>query len=372
MFEHLDDTSAPASVPLDDVVRRGRQLRARRRAAFAGVAVLAVVAGISAAAALQGPTAKKVTVTAPPTSTTVREPAAGATRRRPTTTTTTVRRSGPTTPTSLTPPVTAPPHDPHDYSMLSVTYAGNGLNIDAGAGDFVSYIVSNAGSWGVEWTARACPASLLGAGAPPTLWSPYTTIWPQPVAGYPACTSGAGTVERLAPGETREISEPVIAGAVDANGSVFPAKPGFTWFRAAFLSQCGQPCESPPANSLAVTVWPPGDPGSYYKLRVASDEVDAPPGGAVNVRVTYTNPLDFAVRMPIYGPCWRVESAAGAVDCSGSTPAVTVGPKSTTRLVGTVYARTNFTATGRPLSTGRYRLKIADRVESDQVYLVVR
>jgi hypothetical protein len=265
--------------------------------------------------------------------------------------------------------------------MLSVTYGdppyGDPLGIDAGATRTISYIVSNAGSWGVEWTARTCPVSLWTAGVGTELWAPYSTIWPQPAAaqGHP-CATSAGTVERLAPGETRSFSESVVAGMLDANGDVFPASPGWTSFQAPFIPQCVQPCDYNAPNSRGVTVYPPKWPAPswLYRLDVADTELDASSGGSVNVRVTYTNPLAFAVRMPIYGPCWRVESGAGHVDCSGPIPTVTVAPKATTRLVGTVHARAGFVARGNPLAAGRYELTIADRMprmSANAVYLNV-
>jgi hypothetical protein len=365
MFEHFDDPIAPVPAPLDDVVKRGRRIQTRRRVALVGIPALALVAAVSAAAALQRPSAKKISVTHPPTSTTVRERATGTIRTAPTTVPPTTTSTTPTAPTTVATPVTEPPPDPHDYSMLQVDY-GAPLGIDAGDTQVISYTVTNAGSWSVEWTTPPCPLSLWTAGVDdPHLWQPYSTIWPQPVTPHAhACPSDGGTAERLAPGETRAVNQAVVAGTVDANGNVFPTPPGWTSFQAPFMPQCTQPCSYDAANSRSVTVYPPKSPSWLYTLDVSDTELNAPSDGSATVRVTYTNPLAFPVRMPIYGPCWRVETGTAHVDCSGPIPTVTVATHSTTRLVGTVYARTGFAASGKPLPAGRYQLTIADRVPS--------
>jgi hypothetical protein len=159
------------------------------------------------------------------------------------------------------------------------------------------------------------------------------------------------------------VNQAVVAGTLDAKGNVLPTPPGWTSFQAPFMPQCVQPCDDNAPNSRSVLVYPLGWPAtSIYRLAVPDTELDAPSGGSVNVRVTYTNPLAFTVRLPIYGPCWRVESGAGQVDCSGPIPTVTVAPNSTTGLVGTVHARAGFVAGGKPLPAGRYKLTIADRL----------
>jgi hypothetical protein len=58
--------------------------------------------------------------------------------------------------------------------------------------------------------------------------------------------------------------------------------------------------------------------------------------------------------MPLFGPCWKVKSGTGTVDCSGALAAVIVGPHATVDLVGTVYARKGFEASGAPLAPGDY------------------
>ncbi len=365
MFENLDDPIAQVPAPLDDVVKRGRHIRARRRAILVAAPMLALVAAISAAAALQRPSAKRISVSGAPTSTTVRQRVTAGTRPATTVPSTTSTSTTSTTPTTVAVPVTAP-HDPHDYSMLNVDYGGDMLSIDAGVTAVVSYTVTNAGSWSVEWTTPSCPLSLWTSGVDRELWQPFSTVWPQPVASHASlCVSGGGTVERLAAGEIRVVNQAVVAGTLDAKGNVLPTPPGWTSFQAPFMPQCVQPCDDKAPNSRSVIVYPLGWPAtSIYRLAVPDTELDASSGGTALVRVAYTNPLAFTVRLPIYGPCWRVESGAGHVDCSGPIPTVTVAPNSTTGLVGTVFARAGFAAGGKPLAAGRYELTIADRLPS--------
>ena len=58
-------------------------------------------------------------------------------------------------------------------------------------------------------------------------------------------------------------------------------------------------------------------------------------------------------------------SGTVTVDCSpGKLPAIVVGPHQTVDLVGTLWARTGFVATGTPLKAGVYALDLGDRYGS--------
>jgi hypothetical protein len=55
-----------------------------------------------------------------------------------------------------------------------------------------------------------------------------------------------------------------------------------------------------------------------------------------------------------------VKTGSAQVDCSGERPAVIIGPHATVELVGTVWARTGFAATGAPLAPGKYGVDLGD------------
>ena len=126
-----------------------------------------------------------------------------------------------------------------------------------------------------------------------------------------------------------------------------PAPPGIGSFVPGFLPQCAQPCDSYPPNSLAVSIWPPNQSEAVaYTFDVKTMSLQAASGASVPVELTYTNPLAFRVRMPVLGPCWSVKSGSAQVDCSGKWPTVVVAPHATVDLVGRIWARDGFTATG--------------------------
>ena len=104
--------------------------------------------------------------------------------------------------------------------------------------------------------------------------------------------------------------------------------------------------------------WPP--PASLYTIDVPTKQVSAKSGQSATVTMTYTNGTGFEVRMPLFGPCRKVTSGTATVDCSGKLPAVVVGPHGTVGLTGTVWARSGFSATGRPLAAGPYVLPLGD------------
>ena len=96
-------------------------------------------------------------------------------------------------------------------------------------------------------------------------------------------------------------------------------------------------------------------PPSLYTIVVKTKHMTAASGQSTEAEITYTNGLAFTVRMPLFGPCWTVKSGTATVDCSGDRSVVIVGPHQTVDLVGTVWARAGFVATGAPLAAGHYR-----------------
>jgi hypothetical protein len=380
MFEHLDDPAPGSPAPLDGVVERGRSLRRRRRMVVGAVAMFALAGAMASAAALQNDGHNKVIVSNEP-STTI-ETTVPATNTTVPATTTTVAAAPPST-ASTTSTSTQPPHDPHDLSMVSVTYpdaygpsrcaypsgatfdCAHLIAIDAGQSAPVTYTVTNNGSWTVDLgncTTQTIDlwSDILRAGQGPS----SEGIWPQP---YPSQRTDAAPEpcadigHVLSPGQSETLYATILAGYRNAAGDVMPAPPGLGSFVPGFLPQCAQPCDSYPPNSLAVSIWPPNQSEPVaYTFDVTTMNLKAASGASVPVELTYTNPLGFRVRMPVLGPCWTVKSGSAQVDCTGKWPEVIVGPHATVDLIGTIWARDGFTATGTPLAPGRYNANLGD------------
>jgi hypothetical protein len=394
MFGNFDDPVPPPPGPLDDVVARGRRLRARRRA-IAGAAVVVVLAGgIATAVAVQDGPHRKVVVSTPSSTTTVSDTTVpeSTSTSAPESTTTSTECGAPTfcppkTPSTATSTTTTQaPHDPHDLSMVSVTWpadtisqspgcAGsttceNVFSLPAGTDAPVTYTVTNRGSWAVEL--GECVYHYVDVWTVPATagWPPFTDgIWPQP---YPTRGTGAAptvcadVATRLVPGASVTRTETIVSGYRDAAGNLMPAPPGYTSFQPSFLPQCAQPCDVYPPGSIAVTVIAPQtndpllSPDGIYKLHLVTMHPRAASGASAPVELTYTNPLAFAVRMPVFGPCWTVKSGSAKVDCSKRLPAIIVGPHETVDLVGTIWARKGFAQTGAPLAAGEYKLDLGE------------
>jgi hypothetical protein len=130
MFENLDDPNAPIPTPVGEVVARGRQLRLHRRLAIAATALFVIAGTVTTVAALQSDGGhKRVVVATEPSSTsepptTVVPDSTVPDTTVPTTDTTpsTVGGVVPTTPPAPATTSTQPPHDPHDLSMVTVSY----------------------------------------------------------------------------------------------------------------------------------------------------------------------------------------------------------------------------------------------------------
>jgi hypothetical protein len=326
------------------------------------------VALVATAVAMQDSSPDKVTVANP--STTVDTTDTTVDRSPKSTTTVEVTTTVPETnttvdtapPVVITTPPTQPPHDPHDYSMLQIAWP-EPVGIRVGNTKPITYTVTNTGSWDVEWTQLACSRTVWGPGNT-DYWQPFNEIWPQPTPtrGETDCRYGP-TLQRLAAGASGTFTEHIAAGYNDAAGNMFPSPPGPTSFQAAFMAQCAQPCDYYAAGSLGVIVYPP-DPGAeadrWFQVTLPKNEYDVASDASVDVRITYKNPLAVPVRMPLYGPCWKVETGSGTVNCSGAIPTVTVGAGATVKLVGKMWARDDFKAGGAPLAAGRYEIQIGD------------
>ena len=380
MFEHLDDPVPASPAPLDGVVERGRRLRRRHRMVVGTVVMFVLAGAIASAAALQNDGHDKVIVSNEPTTIEVTVPAADTTI--PETTTTDVPVAV-LPPSSASTPSTQPPHDPHDLSMVSVTYpdaygastcaypsgatfeCSHLISIDAGRSEPVTYTVTNNGDWTVDLgncTTQTVDlwSDILRAGQGPS----SEGIWPQP---YPSQRTDAAREpcadigHVLTPGQSETLYATILAGYRNAAGDVMPAPPGLGSFVPGFLPPCAQPCDSYPPNSLAVSIWPPNrsEPVAY-SFDIKTMNLRATSAASVPVALSYSNPLAFSVRMPVLGPCWTVKSGSATVDCSGKWPEVVVGPHATVDLVGTIWARQGFVANGAPLAPGQYNADLGD------------
>jgi hypothetical protein len=382
MFENLDDAVPPTPAPLDAVTRRGRRLRLQRRMIAGACALFVLAGGIATAAALEGGGHKKVVV-ANPTTTTGPDTTVPETTTVPRVTTTTLRKKSPAVPlTSVAPTTTSTtqaPHDPNDLSMVTVDYPGTSgpsvcsgglvcdhiVELDAGTTLKITYVVTNNGSWTVDLHDCALHTVDAWTDIPTSGQGPASDgIWPQPypTRGTDAISEPcAEVVQSLPPGQSVTLSENAVGGYRNAAGAVMPAPVGVTLFVPSFLPKCAQPCDSNPPHALALSVFPPRVTwSSIYVVDVKTLDLRAATGASAPVEMTYTNPLAFTVRMPLYGPCWTVKTGTAQVDCSGKVPAVILGPHATVDLVGKVWARQGFTATGAPLAPGKYGVDLGD------------
>ncbi len=388
MFEDLDDPLPPNPAPVDGVVARGRKVRTQRRM-LAGAATLFVLAGgIATAAALQGGSHKRVVVSDAST-TTVASSVPDTDTTAPTDTTTVPEST--TTPSSMLVITPAPsvsttttiPHDPKDLSMVTITWPANtageigncldqptchnALDITAGASVPETFTVTNNGGWTVEWGSCGGPTDIWAdnkAGG----FGQYDHVWPAPYptrgAGEVNVTCSDGGVTALNPGQSTTETETILAGYRDATGNVMPSSLGATSFTPSFLPQCAQPCQTLRPNALLIRVVPPDVASLPYAITVKTMSPTAASGHSTTVEITYANPLAFSVRTPLFGPCWTVKSGTATVDCSGPLPALIIGPHQTVDLVGTVWARAGFTATGAPLAPGKYAIDLGDQYGS--------
>jgi hypothetical protein len=380
MFENLDDPQSPTPAPIDAVTARGKRLRMHRRM-VAGALVAFVLAGtIATAAALQNNGHHKVVVSNEPSTTTSVStvPDATSTTAPDTTTTDTT----PTTNAVVAPTTTTqPPHDPADLSMVSVSwpadpmahstgcYAHTGcqptFSIDGNSSLPIHYTVTNDGSWTVLLS--ECANHTVDIWTTPATggFGQYSDgVWPYP---YPASSADlsprpCSRVDSfLRPGETVARAETIVAGYKNAAGDLMPAPPGSTMFVPSFLPQCAQPCEVTPPISSLVTVFSPQAPETIYTIHIKNPAPRVASGAPVEVEMTYTNALAFTVRMSFFGPCWHAKSGTPTVDCSGRLPAIIVGPHQSVDLVGTLWARKGFVATGAPLKPGEYAVNLGDQ-----------
>jgi hypothetical protein len=335
-----------------------------------------VVALVASAVAMRDSSPDKVTVANP--STTVDTTDTTSDREPKTTTTVDATTTAPETPATVdaqppvvipTPPA-QPPHDPHDYSMLRISWPETaGLRV--GNTKPITYTVTNTGSWDVEWMQPACARTMWGSGNTP-YWQPFDKIWPQPTPSRGETDCGQPpTLQRLAAGASAPFTEHILAGYHDRAGNIFPSPPGPTSFQAAFMDQCSQPCDPNAEHSLSVVVYPP-DPGrpeadQWFQVTIPKLVYDVTANSSVDVSITYMNPLVFAVRMPLYGPCWKVDTGTATVDCSGPLTEVTVGPGATVKLSGKVWARTGFKASGAPLEPGMWQMPLGDAPGSNRI-----
>jgi hypothetical protein len=203
----------------------------------------------------------------------------------------------------------------------------------------------------------------------------YDQVWPAPFPDRRAGQSPelcADVVGILQPGETETLTETVLAGYRNTEGRVMPSGLGTTAFVPSFLPRCSQPCTAlhlgsrlgaywPVVDVLVFRVVPPSAASMPFSIDVKTMRPKAVSGQSTTVEITYTNPLAFTVRTPLFGPCWKVKTGTAKVDCSGSLPALIVGPHQTVDLVGTVWARVGFKATGAPLVAGKYAINLGDQ-----------
>ncbi|HEV7524435.1 MAG TPA: hypothetical protein VGP92_05685, partial [Acidimicrobiia bacterium] len=276
---------------------------------------------------------------------------------------------------------TQPPHDPHDYSQLAARWPTDSsstgtlcpsnapcdsvFGISTATTRELSYVVYNLGAWAVDLPVCVTPdVNELWAVPAVGVWAPYSKgIWPQPYpARDPVVTQQPCTTQqvKVGPNESITLTTLAVGGYRNAAGDVMPSPPGFTSFQPSYMPQCAQPCATPPNGSLKITVHPGQDPKKNFQVVVKSMHPTAASGGSAPVEITYTNPLGFTVRMPLFGPCWTVKSGPGTADCSRPRASVIVEPHGTVDLVGTLWARSGFTATGAPLAPGRYRIDLGD------------
>ena len=382
MFENLDDPQSPNPAPIDAVTSRGKRLRMHGRM-VAGALVAFVLAGtIATATALQNNGHHKVVVSnEPSTSTSVSTVPDSTSTTAPDTTTIA------TTPTTnavvapITTTTTQPPHDPTDLSMVSVswppdqaalssgcyahTLCQNAFSINGNSSLPIHYTVTNDGSWTVLLS--ECANNTVDVWPTPATsgMGQYSDgVWPFPYpasADYVKPLPCAHVDTFLRPGETVDRAETIVAGFENAAGDLMPAPPGTTAFVPSFLPQCAQPCDVAPPVSSLVVVFAPQSPASIYTIHLKNPTPTAASGASADVEMTYTNALAFTVRMSFFGPCWRVKSGTATADCSGHLPAIVVGPHETVDLVGTLWARTGFVATGAPPKPGQYAVNLGDR-----------
>jgi len=399
MFENLDDPQSPNPAPVDAVTARGKRLRMQRRMVAGAVVAFALAGAIASAAALQSNGHHKVVVsngTSTSTSVSTVPDATSTTVPETTTTGTTPTTNAVVAATTTT---TLPPHDPTDLSMVSVSWPADPLahstgcaahtgcqptfSIDGNSSLPIHYTVTNDGTWTVVLS--ECANNTVDIWTTPATsgFGQYSDgVWPYP---YPATTAGptplpcAHVDTFLRPGETVARTETIVAGYENAAGDLMPAPPGSTMFVPSFLPQCAQPCGTTPPISSIVTVFSPQSPETIYTIHLKNPTPSAKSGASVDVEMTYTNTLAFTVRMSFFGPCWHVKSGTATADCSGHLPAIVVGPHETVDLVGTLWARTGFVATGAPLKPGQYAVNLGDQygavdspyVQSQQPHLVV-
>jgi hypothetical protein len=384
MFENLDDPAPANPGPLDTVIARGGRIRRHRRMAAGAVVMFVVAGGITTATALEASGHNRVVVESPTSttgdsSTTTSPPASTVPETTiPAATSTTVALPVITT-------TTQPPHDPHDLSAVSITWPANTygdfgnclgvqpvchnvLTVTTGVPVPVTYTVTNNGGWPVAFNACAAHVADVWADNKAGGYGQFDQVWPAP---YPERGAGeatepcvkAGTI--LNPGGSAQVTETILAGYRDSAGNVMPSSPGGTAFTPSFLPQCAQPCETLQPNSLVLKVDPSLVPPLAFVIDVKTKTPTAASGQSTQVEITYTNPLAFAVRTPIFGPCWTVKSGTATVDCSGRLPALVIGPNQTVELVATVWARAGFRATGTPLAPGLYAINLGDEYGTD-------
>ena len=135
MFENLDDPTPGSPATIDTVVERGRHLRTQRRMIVGAVAMFLIAGAITTAAALQKNGHAQVIVSNDSSSTTATTaPANDTTSTSAPATTTSIPTLGmceagalcpgsvSTTSSPTTPTTGQPWHDPHDLSLVSVSY----------------------------------------------------------------------------------------------------------------------------------------------------------------------------------------------------------------------------------------------------------
>jgi len=352
MFEDLDDPSEPTPAPLDDVAARGRVLRFRRRSAIAGIAALTLLGAVSTVALTQGSAStKKVTVAADDTTIASTNPTGPTTPDASTPTTDTTPTSADTTPATVatpgptTPPVTQAPHDPHDYSQLSYSYPGDALHVTTGATTTLTYTVTNNGPWDVQWDVASCGTYHV--------WGNQAYTWPNftEVHGF---DNGCGTTaQTLAAGASAQQNV-TIAGGYQQGDVFVPARPGggdFFW--PPTVPQMPGVCTNPCFNIYVDNASP-----ALFAVNLPAT-VTVKSGSHAGASFTIVNNIGTPITVDLIGPCVNgspctARSPLGSDPSTSTFATLTVPAHTTKNFTADVWATSNLTSSGTPLSPGDY------------------
>ena len=354
MFENLDDPSEATPAPLDDVAARGRVLRFRRRSAIAGVAALTLVAALSTVAATVGSSSSSPKVNIAADNTTV--PSSAASDATVPNTDTTVANSTPTTdttpgstvstasgPGASTPPITQPPHDPHDYSMLSYSY-GDTMHVTTGQRTPLSYTVTNNGAWDVQWNQPTCDYHV---------WGDQDETWPDFTEMHGFDVGCPTTSVTLPAGQATQIDVTIASGY--QQGSVFvPSRPdGHDFYFPPTFVPSTNICEHPCLSIVIDNSNPPP-----FDINLPSD-TSAPSGGKGTATFTIVNRLAVPITFDLLGPCIEgspcvLHSPIASDPSTVSTAHLTIAANSTATFTADIWATTNLMPSGTALTPGHY------------------